>query len=143
MIDAFLKIFLYANIGLLIEVWFTAIHSLIFEKDLTGRARTFLVMAPIYGFGGFILGLLRDMISSKVAFVFLSVLFIYAMEFSMGWLLKKMLGKCPWDYGSARFGIAGLIRLDYAPWWTLAVTLFSIFSSKIEVVLSNFMERIL
>lgn len=143
MLDTLLKIVFYGHVGLLIEIWFTGIHNLVFEKDLSARGRTYLWMIPTYGFGGFILGLLRDMITSKVAFVLIAIIFIYATEFLVGWSLRKIIGKCPWDYGSARFGIAGLVRLDYAPWWTIAVTLFVLLSSHIEAVLSRFIERVL
>ena len=48
------------------------------------------------------------------------LLVIYAAEFGFGWVLRRMLGRCPWDYGTRGINVLGLIRLDYAPAWLLA-----------------------
>jgi hypothetical protein len=40
-----------------------------------------------------------------------------AVEYTCGRLLRTLVGRAPWDYGDARFGIHGLARLDYLPLW--------------------------
>jgi hypothetical protein len=40
-----------------------------------------------------------------------------AIEYACGRLLRTLVGRAPWDYGDARFGIHGLARLDYLPLW--------------------------
>lgn len=45
---------------------------------------------------------------------------IFGVEAASGWLLRRATGRCPWDYTGTRFQVAGLIRLDYAPFWALA-----------------------
>ena len=42
---------------------------------------------------------------------------ILAVEYTSGRLLRRLIGHAPWDYSRARFGIDGLIRLDYLPLW--------------------------
>ena len=42
---------------------------------------------------------------------------IFAVEYAAGWALKRVTGRCPWDYSYARSSVHGYIRLDYAPVW--------------------------
>jgi uncharacterized membrane protein len=42
---------------------------------------------------------------------------ILAVEYASGWLLRRLVGSAPWDYGRARFAISGFVRLDYLPLW--------------------------
>lgn len=42
---------------------------------------------------------------------------ILAVEYASGRVLRRLAGHAPWDYGRARFGIDGLVRLDYFPLW--------------------------
>ena len=43
---------------------------------------------------------------------------IYAVEFSAGFLIRRLVGHSPWNYyGRTRWQVLGLIRLDYAPFW--------------------------
>jgi Putative ABC-transporter type IV len=42
---------------------------------------------------------------------------ILGVEYVSGRVLRCVLGKAPWDYGSARTAVDGLVRLDYLPLW--------------------------
>jgi putative ABC transporter type IV len=42
---------------------------------------------------------------------------ILGVEYASGRLLRRFVGHAPWDYGRARFGVDGLVRLDYLPLW--------------------------
>jgi len=42
---------------------------------------------------------------------------VLGVEYACGRLLRRFVGHVPWDYGDARFGIDGLVRLDYLPLW--------------------------
>src|SRR5262245_41968976 len=44
---------------------------------------------------------------------------LFVVEYGAGWLLRRLTGRCPWDYTYARTSVHGLIRLDYAPAWFL------------------------
>ena len=39
------------------------------------------------------------------------------VEYSSGRRLRRLVGSAPWDYGGARLGVDGLVRLDYLPLW--------------------------
>lgn len=134
MLEVLLKLFFYGHVGWVIEIWFTSIHNLFFVKDIRAPGRTYLWMLPIYGLGGFLLGLLRSWIASSWLFVPAMVVFIFLAEALSGLLLKRITGKIPWDYGSARFGIAGLVRLDYAPWWGIVAICFDLLSNGLDQI---------
>lgn len=125
-----LKLLIFGHLGLLIEIWFTALHAVIFSKDRKAPGRTYLWMIPIYGFGGWSLGLLRDQFTHWFLFIPAAVSYIFAMEFFSGLVIKKIIGTCPWDYGQARFGLAGLVRLDYIPFWLLLALGFDMLADK-------------
>ncbi len=123
--DLFQRFLIYGAIGWCVEVVFTGLISLI-RKDVSATAQTYLWMHPIYGLA--MLGL--EAVVNALAhwswpvrgLVYLSL--IYAVEFASGWLLKRMLGRCPWDYSGHGWNVKGLIRLDYAPAWFLAGLMF-------------------
>ena len=124
MVQLLQRILVYGCFGVTMEVVFTGLHSLIFERDLRMPGRTYIWMIGLYGVGGWSLGLLRDLVQNRFLFILVAVVYIYLIEFSSGWILRRLIGRCPWDYGQARFGIAGLIRLDYLPFWVLATFTF-------------------
>lgn len=109
---------MYGCIGLLIEVFFTGLHTVLFDRNYRATCQTYLWMLPIYGAAGTGLGYLHRLLDG-VGFIVFATLFIYLVEFSTGWVLRHVLGRCPWDYGAARFGIMGLVRLDYLPFWLM------------------------
>jgi uncharacterized membrane protein len=49
---------------------------------------------------------------------------ILLIEYSTGLFLLKLIGECPWDYGSGRYTINGITRIDYAPIWGMVGLLF-------------------
>jgi uncharacterized membrane protein len=120
------KFLIYGCIGLVAEVCFTGVSAAIFDRDRSATGKTYLWMHPIYG--ATMLGL--EWLGGQLAFLpwavrgLVYVAVIYAVEFSSGWLLRTLLGRCPWDYGRRGLNIKGLVRLDYAPVWYLAAVLF-------------------
>ena len=46
-------------------------------------------------------------------------------EFLSGSLLR-FLGVCPWDYSGTPYNIAGIVRLDYFPFWVVAGLAFEV-----------------
>jgi Putative ABC-transporter type IV len=44
----------------------------------------------------------------------------HAVEYVSGWLIRRSLGRAPWDYSGARWQLDGLIRFDYFPLWAAA-----------------------
>ena len=54
------------------------------------------------------------------------VALIFFVEYVSGWLIRKATGNCPWEAGyyKARWGVHGLIRLDFAPAWLAVAFIF-------------------
>lgn len=118
------RFFLYGLMGWCLEVIFTGIAAA-FQRDRSATATTYLWMFPIYA--GTALALEQAQAAMVGVFwltrAVVYVAIIYLAELSTGWVLRRALGRCPWDYQSG-FHLAGLIRLDYAPAWLLAAILF-------------------
>ena len=41
------------------------------------------------------------------------------VELISGWLIARIIGRCPWDYSGKRFAINPYIRWDYFPVWAI------------------------
>ncbi len=106
--------------GMLGELLFTALIGLLFYKNKTLKGHTYLYMLPIYGLGALLYHpayflAQNSFIVSRGLFY---MLIIFIVEYLTGYLLKKAIDSCPWDYSeSGGYHLHGLIRLDYAPIW--------------------------
>lgn len=115
----------YGLIGWLLEILFTGTGSFLSGSfGLTGY--TYLWMFPIYGMVVF-LEPVHDHIRNTPwpirGVIWVAIIFI--IEYLSGWILKLLIGFCPWDYSLAsRFTVDGFIRLDYFPVWFVAGLLF-------------------
>ncbi|MGI5860970.1 MAG: putative ABC transporter permease [Myxococcales bacterium] len=119
------RFFIYGALGWCLEVLFTGVSAVIFERDRAATGKTYLWMLPIYGATALLLERLHDAMSAPLivrALVYLLV--IYLAELSTGWALRRLLGRCPWDYTGRGLNFRGLIRFDYAPAWFLVALLF-------------------
>lgn len=124
MLELLQRVFSYGCLGLLVEVFFTGAVSL-YRRNWRATSQTYLWMLPIYGLGGVALEAVQNTLQWHwVAMAFVYVPLIFAFEFVSGWILKKLIGRCPWDYGNSRYSVMGLIRLDYAPFWLLVALIF-------------------
>jgi hypothetical protein len=108
------------------EVCFTGMGAALVQRDSSATAKTYLWMHPIYGATALGLEFLHDRLRFLPrpvrALAYTAV--IFGAEFTTGWLLRKALGRCPWDYSGHGWNVKGLIRLDYAPFWYAAGLLF-------------------
>lgn len=59
------------------------------------------------------------------------MLLIFSIEYTTGYFLATLIGKCPWDYSGKVFSLKGYIRLDYAPLWFATGLLFEILHDRI------------
>lgn len=125
MLTLILKLIAYGHLGLLIEVWFTGFHSLIFNRDKSMKAATYLPMLVVYGVTALALEAVSEHLPWPFYFkAFIYVFIIYFAEALSGSILKKLTGKIPWDYGLSRWSPAGLINLKYAPFWFILALAF-------------------
>lgn len=121
------RFLLYGCVGWVMEVLFTGTGAAL-QRDRHATAKTFLWMHPIYGLTALALERLQHVLTARGASRWTRGLaytgVIYMAEYGSGWALKRVLGRCPWDYSPARFSVHGLVRLDYAPAWYAAGLLF-------------------
>ena len=113
----------YGAAGSLVESAFTSVRLSIHggRPALSGPSTAW--MLPIYGLSLPLLEPVHDRIRSRPAWQRGAVYAggIFAVEAAAGWMLRRATGNCPWDYtGRSPLSVAGLIRLDYAPFWALA-----------------------
>jgi len=108
------------------EVCFTGMGAALFDKDPHATAKTYLWMHPIYGATALGLEFLHDRLRflPRPVRALAYTALIFGAEFATGWLLRKGLGRCPWDYEQRGWNVKGLVRLDYAPFWYGASLLF-------------------
>ena len=83
-------------------------------------------MFPIYGMAALI-----DPIYEKIKYwPFLLRGCFYATSIMLGEFLSgsllRFLGVCPWDYSGTPYNIAGIVRLDYFPFWVVAGLAFEV-----------------
>ena len=110
-------------LGWCLEIIFTALHSFR-RKEYTLKGSTSLYMFPIYGMAAFLAPFFRLLKEKSILFRGLFyALCIFTGEYLSGYLLRKK-DLCPWDYSHCKWNIAGLIRLDYLPFWALAGLMF-------------------
>jgi uncharacterized membrane protein len=41
----------------------------------------------------------------------------WAIEYGAGWILRRTLGACPWNYSHCKYNLHGLIRWDFFLLW--------------------------
>jgi uncharacterized membrane protein len=121
------RFLVYGATGWILEVLHTGAHSLLVKRDRSATATTYLWMLPIYGAGGLLLE--RASPPGRVEPRYLRWLrqlaVIYGVEYATGWTLRRVLGRCPWDYTAhARLHLSGLVRFDYTPFWFGVALLF-------------------
>jgi uncharacterized membrane protein len=121
-------VLLLCALGMALEVVFTAVAEHPSSGDRRLKGYTYLWMAPIYALVYPACALLVPMLAPYPTAVrgVIYMLIIYAVEYSSGWLLRKLVGECPWErgYRDAKWGVHGLIRLDFAPGWIAAGLIF-------------------
>lgn len=120
---AFLVLF-FGCLGITCEIFMVAFSNLIkgaqlFHEpiwSLTGKS--YVWMFPIYALipilGGPIMNKCKNLPLLIRLLIYAGV--IYLIEFSSGFLLEQLTGKCPWEYTSG-WHLMGYIRLDYIPFW--------------------------
>lgn len=126
------KFLLYGFAGWIVEVLFTGTFSAV-KRDRSATAKTYLWMHPIYGATAlgleFLSRRLKWMPLPLRGLVYTGVM--YGAEYSSGLVLRKVLGRCPWDYSSAGHNVNGLVRLEYAPAWYALGLLFEPFKDQV------------
>jgi uncharacterized membrane protein len=118
-----IRFFLYGLLGWCVEVVWTAVSGRLRggEQDWRLRGQTSLWMFPIYGLLAPLYEPAHDSLRHWPWFMrgMIYLLGIWLVEYVSGWLLRRLTGKCPWDYSHLRGHLHGLIAWEYAPVWFL------------------------
>jgi len=102
----------YGLAGWAIDSLFVCVH--------TGRRRpSSLLNVPVYGLAQPLFEPVHDRIRQRPLMLRAALYSagILAVEYSSGRVLRRLVSHVPWDYSCARFGLDGLVRLDYLPLW--------------------------
>jgi hypothetical protein len=136
--DPLIRIPIYIAVGIITEVLFTSLADLINpnflsswnakqeatnqnhsgKRDTRAVGYTFLWMLPIYS-----LMICLEPLSELIknwhwvlrGFFYLGI--VWFTEYCGGWIIKKISGRCPWDYSYSKYSFHGFIRWDFAPFW--------------------------
>lgn len=135
------KLIAFAGFGIFVEVVFRAftntLEQLYFDQpiDYTFRTKIYFWMIPIYGMSYLLLNAVYNKLSQIPFFLqlMLITISIFIIEYSTGFALQQLIGKCPWEY-KIGYHFNGLIRLDYAPAWMLFAYLLLRFYKYIESI---------
>lgn len=123
-IDAmWIRFVLYGLGGWCGEVLYTALTESVPRRDWRLTGTTYLWMFPIYGSIVFLYEPVHNAIGDYpwwIRAVIYSLGFT-AVELLTGWLIARLVGRCPWDYVAAgkRFAINPYIRWDYFFVWAV------------------------
>jgi uncharacterized membrane protein len=121
MIAIWIRFLAYGIAGVVFEILFTGIKHLNAShfRDWSLTGKSYIWMFPIYGLAAFLFEPVHDAIRTLTWPLrgLIYVIGFYAVEFTTGWLLKQLTGKCPWDYSGKKYSFYGFVRWDYAPLW--------------------------
>lgn len=147
------KFLLYGLLGMLIEVLFTGVSSLV-GRNWKATGHTYLDMLPVYEATAIVLELVSEALPWPFwakAFVYVPI--IYGAEGLSGWAIKTFTGWLQrgfgghggglilWDYGTSRWTPFGLINLKYAPWWLGLAMVFDPISTLLRCMV-NFLASV-
>jgi uncharacterized membrane protein len=109
----------YGLLGWCAEVVFTGVHDYVRFRDNRLPSRSSVWMFPVYGLLSPLYEPLHDALRDRPVVVRAAAyaLGLMAVEYSTGSVLRRLLGRAPWDYSDARRHIDGLVRPDYFPLW--------------------------
>jgi uncharacterized membrane protein len=96
-----------------------AVDSAYVAAHTRRRRPSSLLNMPVYGLAQPLFEPVHDAVRSRppVARAALYGAGILGVEYLSGRVLRRLLGRVPWDYGSAHTAVDGLVRLDYLPLW--------------------------
>lgn len=116
-----IRFVLYGLGGWCGEVVFTALTESVPKRDWRLVGKTYLWMFFIYGSIAFLYEPVHDLIRDLPLLVRAIIwsLGFTTVELITGWLIARLIGRCPWDYSEKRFAINPYIRWDYFPVWAV------------------------
>jgi uncharacterized membrane protein len=114
-----IRFVLYGLGGWCGEVLFTALTRSLPQRDWRLVGTSYLWMFPIYGSMAFLYEPVHDTVRHLAWPIRAAIwsLGFTTVELVTGWLITRLIGRCPWDYSDRRWAINAYIRWDYFPVW--------------------------
>ena len=112
------RVLFYAMGGVFTEIIFTSLKSLYNHQDFMLHGNTQLWVTGLYAGGGLLFEQIQRRVGDARARIAFYLGMIYFLEYCAGWVLRQILGECPWHYHEPG-NIHGLIQIRYAPIWLL------------------------
>ncbi len=116
-----IRFFIFALLGLNLEVIFTSVAGLVLNGNYNLRGHTSLWMMLDYGLLGILTPWFRDfLVKRRISLIgraFVYMMGIYVVEYFSGMLFHRVIGLKIWDYSSLPLNLDGQITLLYAPFW--------------------------
>lgn len=116
-----IRFVLYGLGGMWGELVYTAVTTSLMKRDWRLQGVSYLWMFPIYGQLAPLYEPVHDLIRD-VPWLGRAVIWsvgFTAVEGISGWLIARLIGRCPWDYSDRRWAINPYIRWDYLPVWAI------------------------
>ncbi|WMJ81895.1 hypothetical protein RBU49_06515 [Clostridium sp. MB40-C1] len=135
------RFIIYGLLGACGEVLWNGIGSMM-RGDLKLTGWTSMWMILIYGLAIF-LEPIHDRIR-HLSFLIrggVYTVLIFMVEFFSGFLLREILGVCPWNYVNKPLSFYGLITLTYTPVWFICGLIFEKihdFFTRIEYIFKKY-----
>jgi uncharacterized membrane protein len=114
-----IRFVLYGLGGWCGEVLFTALTRSLPQRDWRLVGTSYLWMFPIYGSMAFLYEPVHDAVRHLAWPIRAAIwsLGFTTVELVTGWLIARLVGRCPWDYSDRRWAVNAYIRWDYFPVW--------------------------
>ncbi len=112
---------IYCLAGCFGELFFTGCTSLASAHKV--RPHTSPLMLPVYAMIQPLFEPVHRAMGGRVPLWGRALVYgsgFHAAEYVSGRLLRRLVGRAPWDYSNTRWQLDGLIRFDYFPLWALA-----------------------
>ncbi len=116
-----IRFVLYGLGGWCGEIVFTALTDSLRRRDWRLAGTSTLWMFPIYGLIAILYEPAHEWarpLAWPVRALIWSLGFT-AVEWLSGWLIARVIGRCPWDYTGRRLAINAYIRWDFFPVWAV------------------------
>lgn len=112
---------IYGMLGWCFEIVWSAVTEKAWgnQRDWRLEGHSYLWMFPIYGLLAPLGEPIHNALRQHPWFIrgVSYLVGIWLVEYVTGWCIRKLTGKCPWDYSMFPGNVQGLVTLEYAPVW--------------------------
>ncbi|KFM74237.1 Transmembrane protein 229B, partial [Stegodyphus mimosarum] len=122
-LSPFLRLYIYGIHGYFIEVMFTAVWEFVVNMNWKFPGCSSIWSLFIYAGCSFLIEQAYVLLQDRLHIILRGVIYLvfcYTWELVTGLVLQHF-NACPWDYSEFKYNFHGLITLEYAPLWYIAL----------------------